>query len=151
MFCAEGWVGNLFLRECNNQTKISFVQRPFQIKVRDSSYELFRPEIIEYNLTTRDGTFTAHINLLKDLARPFVDFEVVHDSGNGNFDLVYANKSIDVCMFLRQRKLNILVEIVYKVLSDYDADLPKRCPIRRVSEVSINYLFIRLYPILETL
>lgn len=103
--------------------------------MRNISYELVRPEIVDLNVTINENSFDANINILRDMSQPFLDLEVVHD-----FDMVYLNKTIDVCTFLSNRKSNILVDLIYRILSDH-GELPKRCPIRRVKQTNFIYLF----------
>lgn len=90
--------------------------------------------MFDFNMKTNNEWFDANVTILRDMSLPFVDFEVIHDSGNGNFDMVYVNKTVDICMFLHNRKTNILLDVIYKSLSDY-VDMPKRCPVRRVIEI----------------
>lgn len=86
-------------------------------------------------MTIRNKIFIdVHLNFLKDISQALVDFEVVHDSGNETYDMVYTNKTIDACMFLENRKLNPIFDIMYRTFLDY-GDLPKRCPIRRVRKL----------------
>lgn len=78
-----------------------------------------------------ENSMDVHLNFVKDMSQMFVDFEDLHDSGGGAFDMVFINKTIDLCMFFNNRKSNALFDIIYRIFSDY-GDLPKRCPIRRV-------------------
>lgn len=108
-------------------------QRPFTIGLKNMSYEIMDPETIACNITVKNEKFSGHFNVLKDIPRPFIDVQVLHDSGDGSFDLVYMNKTIDVCMFLNNRKSNVIIDIIYRMLSDY-TELPQRCPVRRVKD-----------------
>lgn len=72
-----------------------------------------------------------NLNFQRDISQLFIDLTVLHDSGDGKYDMVYTNKTVDVCMFLINKKLNILFDIVYKLMSDY-VELPTKCPIRKV-------------------
>lgn len=86
-------------------------------------------------MTIRNKTFAnVHFNVLRELTQLFVDFEYIHDSGDGKYDMVYANKTIDICEFLSNRKVNVLLDIAYKILTE-SGDLPKKCPIPRVGEI----------------
>lgn len=72
-----------------------------------------------------------YINFVQDLPQTSIDLTVLHDSGGDKYDLVYMNKTVDVCQFLLNRKTNIFFDIVYKLIRDYIA-LPDRCPLRKV-------------------
>lgn len=74
-----------------------------------------------------------HINFVRDIPLAFIDLTVLHDSGGDKFDLVYMNKTVDVCQFLTNRKTNIFFDIVYKLMLDYATTLPDRCPLRKVN------------------
>lgn len=83
-------------------------------------------------MTIRNKTFVdVHLNLIRDISQVFADFEYLHDSGNGKYDMVVANKTIDICEFLNNRKSNALLDIAYKILEE-SGELPKKCPIRMV-------------------
>lgn len=84
--------------------------------------------------------FDVHFQFVQDIAQPFIDLIVVHNSGNGKYDMVYTNKTIDVCKFLINRKSNIFFDMTYKIMSDY-VDMPKRCPIRKVPKPKILFFF----------
>lgn len=98
-----------------------------------------QPKIFNMNVSLENDLLNISVNILRDIYRPFVHFELLYESGQGNYDLVYMNKTIDVCMFLNNRKLNIFFQIMYRILSDY-VELPERCPIRRVNSFS-NFFF----------
>lgn len=87
---------------------------------------------MDFNLTIKNGTsIDLQVNIVKGIQQMFVDLEVLHDSGDGFYDMVYMNKTVDLCMFLNNRKLNVFFDIAYKLLSDY-GDLPKKCPLHKV-------------------
>lgn len=96
-----------------------------------------QPETIDCNVTIKNKIIDVYFSIFKDIPRPFIDLQIFHDSGNGHFDMVYMNKTIDCCMFLNNRKSNPIIDIAYKMLSDY-GELPQRCPIRRVKDSHFN-------------
>lgn len=127
---SSGWVNQS--ASCQRVKYLSFLQRPFKVELHDPYYEILRPEIMEFNITIRNNTFMdIHYNFLKELTTVLVDFEFVHDSGNGKYDMVFANKTIDLCAFLNNKKSNALFNIAYKMLTE-TGELPNKCPIRRV-------------------
>lgn len=67
----------------------------------------------------------------------FIDFEVTLDSGGGTFDLVYMNRTVDTCMFLKNKKVNIIVDIIYKILTAY-GELPTTCPLQKVGNINFQ-------------
>lgn len=79
----------------------------------------------------KNKTLDVHINVVREISHLFIDFVLLHDSGNENFDLVYANKTVDYCMFLNKRKLNVFFNIIYNMLADY-GEQPKGCPLHKV-------------------
>lgn len=108
------------------------MQRPFTVELKDFVYETLHPEIVDFNMTMKmDGHFDVHFQIVRDISHPFIDLIVVHDSGNGKYDMVYANKTVDICRFLIDKKSNIFLDMVYKLMSDY-VEMPKRCPLRKV-------------------
>lgn len=110
-----------------------FFQRPFKVLLQNVNYETFYPEVADFNITIKNRIVVdVHINVLRDIPQLFVDFEDLHDSGDGAFDMVFTNQTVDLCMFLRNRKSNVFFDIVYRMLSDY-GDVPKQCPIRKVT------------------
>lgn len=109
------------------------MQRPFTVEFKNISYEVFHPEIVELNITEKNNTFDGYFNILKDISQLYIDFELLHDSGGGHYDMVYVNKTVDVCKFLNNRKLNVFFDIIYRIISDY-CELPKSCPLARVKE-----------------
>lgn len=99
-------------------------------------------EIADLNITMHNkSALDAYLNVLRDVPQLFVDFEDLHDSGGGIYDMIYMNKTIDVCMFLNNRKSNALLDIFYRTFADY-GDLPKKCPIRRVSKSCFVWSFL---------
>lgn len=87
---------------------------------------------MDFNMTVTNNTFMdVHYNFIKELTTVLVDFEFLHDSGNGRYEMVFANKTIDLCLFLNNKKSNALLNIAYKILTE-SGELPKSCPIRRV-------------------
>lgn len=127
-----GWVNYFEVKKKSTLTGV-FFQRPFKVELQNSFYELFHPQIIDFNLTIKNKTIAdVRLNFLRDISEMFMDFEVLHDSGDGKYDMVYTNKTIDLCMFLSNRKSNALFDITYRILSDY-GDLPKKCPLRMVN------------------
>lgn len=90
------------------------------------------PEIIDFNITIKNNTFMdIHFYFVRDIAQLFIDLIVLHDSGNGTYDMIYTNRTVDVCKFLANKKINIFFEIMVNIMSDYVV-LPNRCPIRKV-------------------
>lgn len=127
----SGWVNLIVKIHESGACKFS-LQRPFTVELKNITYELFHPEIVDFNVTIKNNTFfDVHINFLRDISQPFIDLTVLHDSGNGNYDMVYTNKTVDICLFLINKKYNILFDIFYKMMEDY-VEMPKRCPIRKV-------------------
>lgn len=97
------------------------------------------PEIVDFNMTMRnDGHFDIHLQFVREIHQSFIDLTVLHDSGNGKYDMVYTNKTVDICKFLIDKKSNIFFDMVYKMMSDY-VEMPKRCPIRKVKYIR-NFL-----------
>lgn len=85
------------------------------------------------NITIRNQILDIHANIVRDISRPFIHIELLHDSGQKNFDMVQMNRTVDGCKFLNNRKINIFFEIAYRTLSQYtDVELPTRCPFRKV-------------------
>lgn len=127
----SGWVN--FIVEIHGSVTFLFsLQRPFTVELKNITYELLHPEIVDFNVTMKNKTFfDVHINFLRDITHPLIDLTVLHDSGNGKYDMVYTNKTVDVCTFLINKKSNILFDIIYKIMADY-VELPKKCPLRKV-------------------
>lgn len=101
---------------------------------------MIHPEFLDFNVTFQNKTlFDVHINFPRDLSLVYLDLLVLHDSGDANYDMVYMNKTVDFCHFLTNRKSNIFFEIAYRRMADY-ADLPKRCPVRKVTNFISNFL-----------
>lgn len=62
----------------------------------------------------------------------YLDFEDLHDgNGDGSYDMVYMNKTVDICNFLKNKRSNAIFAIIYRLLSDY-GNLPQTCPLRKV-------------------
>ncbi|XP_037044276.1 uncharacterized protein LOC119080157 [Bradysia coprophila] len=113
--------------------------RPFTIEMQNLTYELLHPNVVDVNITMKNRThLDVHINFGRDIPQAFIDLTVLHDAGDDKFDLVYMNKTVDICQFLTNRKSNIFFDIVYKVMLEYAATLPDRCPIRKKKYQLIN-------------
>lgn len=94
---------------------------------------MHHPQIIDFNITMKNKTFMdVHFSFVRNVAQLLIDLVVLHDSGNGTFDMIYTNKTVDVCKFLINKKMNIFFEIMVNIMSDYVV-IPNRCPIRKVT------------------
>lgn len=94
-----------------------------------------QPKIVDFqiNIVTTQNVqnFSVYVNIQKDLPDLFVHITSLIDSGNENFDMIYLNKTLSVCKFLDNKKLNIFLWILFQVASEY-VELPKRCPLLKV-------------------
>lgn len=125
---------------------MSSFQRPYSTRFQNFSYAAIHPEIVDFQIVDYLSTdniqyFNVYTNISQDISQAFLHATVTLDSGNGNFDLVYLNKTVDICQFLINRKLNIILDILHKVMSEY-VELPKRCPIPKVKFKKENYNYL---------
>lgn len=107
-------------------------QRPFTVKFINETHEVRHPDVLDINLTIKNESFIdAHLLLVKAVPQLFLDLEFAFDSGDGKYSMVYMNKTVDLCMFLNNRKMNPVLDISYRILTAY-GDLPKKCPMQKV-------------------
>lgn len=120
-----------------SKTIYNIFQRPFSVKFQNLSYVVMQPEIIDFKVTYDYDTesnvqyFSGYANIKKQLPHPFVHLSILMDSGNDNFNMVYINKTVSFCKFLKSTNINPLVAIFYGILTKY-VDMPKQCPIVKV-------------------
>lgn len=101
---------------------------------------MLQRSIVDLNITVKNRShIDVHINFVRDIPQAYIDLTVLHDSGDDKFDLVYMNKTVDVCQFLLNRKTNIFFDIVYKLMLEYATNLPERCPLRKVNFLRFKY------------
>lgn len=62
---------------------------------------------------------------------PSINVRVMVDSGNGLYDLVYVNRTVDVCRILRDSKYEPFLQLVLRT-SLHSANYPRKCPIGKV-------------------
>lgn len=91
---------------------------------------------MNFNVTTKNQSFDMYMNVLSHISPVFIDLILLHASENGSFDMVYTNTTIDLCMFLNNRKANPVFNVVYRILSDY-SEFTGRCPISKVRNALI--------------
>ncbi|KAJ6630510.1 hypothetical protein Bhyg_15920, partial [Pseudolycoriella hygida] len=104
--------------------------RPFTAEIRNISCTIFEPEAMYLYVTTNKKVVNVNVTLLRTVSNPVVGFFVAHDSGKGNFNLVYANRTVDMCTFMKNRKSNVFLEIIFRILTKY-GDLPTKCPMHK--------------------
>lgn len=101
------------------------------------SYVVRQPNIVDFHLTFVTAqhnvqNFSGFVNLRKNVPDFFIHITLLIDSGNENFDLMYLNKTFSLCNFLKNKKSNLFIGIVFEVMSKY-TELPKGCPLVTVS------------------
>lgn len=134
----EGWVGRAFLFKKNNINNHSLIhlQRPYTVNFRNLSYVALQPKIIDFqiNIATvnNEQKFGGYVNIQKVLTDPYIHITVLMDSGNEHFDLIYLNRTFNICEFLKNNKLNVFLAIVHQILSQY-VEMPKQCPLLKVT------------------
>lgn len=107
-------------------------QRPFILKFMSEKHEVFHPDIVDLNVTIHNQScISVNVNVGRVITQLFLDIDIIFDSGGGTYDLVYMNKTMDLCMFLSNRKLNAIIDITYRILTAY-GELPKNCPVQKV-------------------
>lgn len=110
-----------------------FLQRPFELQFYDPSSTVYDPQTIDLNCTIDNYELISfYINLKRQLPSIFLHLKYVFDDGHGNYNLLYANKTVDLCAFLTNRKMDVLLRILFTVGEKF-GDLPKRCPLSKVS------------------
>lgn len=99
------------------------------------SYDVVQPEIVDFQIINRTSQevqyFDVYVNILKVISQSFVHLTLLVDSGNGNFDLIYLNRTFNICELLANRKINVIMDLTFKVMSQY-VEVPKRCPLLKV-------------------
>lgn len=93
------------------------------------------PDIVDFRIsmdTVNDvQNFSGYANIKRKIVEPFVHITFLLDSGKSNFNLVYLNRTISICQFLKNNKINFFVGIAYRVISEY-VEMPKQCPLLKV-------------------
>lgn len=130
----EGWVRQTFPQKTEVICLLYF-QRPYSLNFQNFSYAVPQPEILDYNLTfvTVQDTqhFNANIHIPKEIPVAYAHLLIRMNSDSDTYDLVYLNRTFSVCKFLQKDKINPLIGILHRVLSNA-MELPKRCPIPKV-------------------
>ncbi len=110
-----------------------YLQRPFSVKFSDPIYENLAPKIIEVNFTIdENGKVSFYINLKRDLNIAFVHLLCVFDGeGVEKQNLIYGNKTVDLCSFFVNRRQSIFLTFLMNVAEKY-GNLAKRCPLKKV-------------------
>lgn len=78
--------------------------------------------------------------------------EYIVDSGNEKYDMVFANKTYDACTFFENRKLDVILQLFFKIAEKF-GEIPKRCPLQKVQRIypcnfnnkSQSFLLQKLY------
>ncbi|XP_037034388.1 uncharacterized protein LOC119073186 [Bradysia coprophila] len=105
--------------------------RPFTVQFLNERYEIYHPDIINFNLTIKNASYIdLTIDILREISQLYIDFEDLHDSGNGTFDMVFMNRTVNICLFLNNRKSNPIFAIMFQMFALH-LDIPKRCPLRK--------------------
>lgn len=102
------------------------------------TYTVQHPNISDFNLTIHNELINIYFNVMQDIHHPFMHVEYVIDSGNGTYDMVYANKTFNICTFLKNRKIDILLQLFMKIAEKF-GELPKSCPIPKVFDFFLIY------------
>lgn len=111
------------------------------MRVENISLEAPQPKIFDFNVTVfevdRTQYFSGSLNLLRNVDNLFGHYLIMTDSGNGKYDMVYLNKTFDLCDLLLTPRKNVLFNIAYKMASKFVAtnikgESIKKCPIQKV-------------------
>lgn len=131
MNIAQSWVT---LKEANStKISISSLQRPFELEFYDPSYMVYHPEALDYNLTiANDEYISFYVNFKQQFSNVHLHLKYVFADRHGNYNLIYVNKTINLCEFLANRKMDVLLRILFTVGERF-GNLPKRCPLFKVS------------------
>ena len=90
------------------------------------------PDIMEYNCTIDENSkVSLHLNIKRDQTNAFLHVTYVFADKDGNYNLVYTNKTINLCAFLSNRKIDFVLRILFAVGERF-GQLPTHCPIRKV-------------------
>lgn len=112
------------------------------MRVENLLFELPQPKIFNMNITILEENkiqyFSGSLNLLQNVNHLFGHYEIRTESSSGTYDMVYLNKTFDLCQLLQNYKTNALFSIAYKIVSNYDKHgLDRKCPLHKVD----NYNF----------
>ncbi|KAJ6639974.1 hypothetical protein Bhyg_12722, partial [Pseudolycoriella hygida] len=117
--------------------------RPYTVKFYNLTYGVPHPDIFDFEVTYEDDgniqRFGGYGDVQRQLPDAFAHVTILVDSGNGNFDKVYFNKTFSVCKFLEKDNINPIITLSYDLMSKY-IEMPKGCPIikKRYSEPEIE-------------
>lgn len=74
------------------------------------------------------------MNALTNILKPYVNLLAYSDSGNGHYDLELLNRTINVCSLFGNKKYDLLLQVVYRILKEQsNIVIPARCPIIKVT------------------
>lgn len=98
---------------------------------------------VEFNMTiSQKGLLSMYTFLHKESSNYFIQVAVMFDEGNGKYDNVYLNKTIDLCKFLSTPSYEELIQIYYKILLKYENNFPSNCPMGGGVSISCRLLFL---------
>lgn len=85
---------------------------------------------VEFNMTiNQKGLLSMNTFLHKQSRDYFMQIVIAFDEGNGKFDHIYLNKTVDMCKFLSTPSYETLIQIYYKKMLKYENNFPTECPI----------------------
>lgn len=85
---------------------------------------------MDFNITIdENGLIFFYYNFIREFRNPFIHVEYLFDDGYGNYNMVYVNKTLNICSFLANRNVDIVLRILFTVGERFGV-LPKRCPLK---------------------
>lgn len=110
----------------------TFLQKSFNVKFSDPIYTNLAPKTIEINSTVdQSGRISFYLNVKGDLRNAFVHILFVFDD-DGQQNLAYSNKTINICSFLTNPRESVMLAIILNISKKF-GEMPKRCPLKKVS------------------
>lgn len=120
-----------------NVWKYLYLKRPFQIKITNVSSKSY-VDFLEMNSSiSTNGALSLYINAVQDVSNLHAKVVILVLSSSGNYDLVLANTTVDVCEFYRNKKYVPILQMFYRTFTK-TGTFPKSCPIRKV-KISDNF------------
>lgn len=87
---------------------------------------------VAFNSTVDENSkISFYLNIKRDQTNAFVHVTYLFADKDGNYNMVYVNKTLDFCAFLANRRLDVVLRIAFAVGERF-GHLPSHCPIKKV-------------------
>lgn len=109
-------------------------QRKVNVKFLNTTYNYTKYYGMMNATLSENGALTFFINPARDFNNAFATVGLdLSTDGSDNFNVNFLNKTIDICKLLSVSRYELLLKLVYKIVSENDnVHFPQRCPFKKV-------------------